>query len=374
MPRIYLHVGVPKTGTTYLQGTLRHNRKLLAQAGVLYPAPYPEAHFDAVVDLRDMAFGGHDDAGVVGRWPRLAQTATRWQGHSVVLSHELLAGANESTIAEAMQSLTGHEVHVVLTARDLGRQVPAMWQEYVKNHSTVGFEAYAERLARTPVRGKAATVFWRQQDVVEVLRRWATAVPDQRLHLVTVPPPGSDPQLLWQRFTSALDLPAGEIELAPVPRNTSLGFAEAELLRRINRALGEELEWPAYEATIKSWFAEDLLAGLSGDEPPGVPEHLRPYFDSCASDMIDQLAAWGLPVEGDLADLQPRWPEAARSTVTDDLVLDAAVAALTRLLQQRAAQHWTGRGRQLVGRARRSPLVRRLPEPVQAWLKRLASS
>ena len=370
MPRIYLHIGVPKTGTTYLQDILFRNRRQFAEQGVLYPAPYAEAHFDAAVDLRDMAFKGHADPAVSGRWERIARAATSWDGHAVVVSHELLAGADEDAIAAAVRSLAGHEVHVVVTARDLGRQVPAVWQEYVKNHSTVTFQAYAERLAREPPSQKAARIFWRQQHLVEVLRRWSTAVSDDRMHLVTVPPAGAEPLLLWHRFAAAARLPSGGYDAAAAARNPSLGFAEAELLRRVNRSLGETLEWPEYEATVKAWFAESVLAGRGGSGAPAVPRELRPWFDERAQTMIDDLAAWGLPVEGDLADLRPRWPSEADSVVDDAQVLNAAVDAVAHLLRELARRHGTGRGRRLVHAARRNPVVRRLPGPVQEWLKR----
>jgi hypothetical protein len=373
MPAIYLHIGVPKTGTTYLQQVLFANRAALAKAGVLYPAAYAEAHFDAVVDLREMSFGGYDDSGVAGRWQRLARAAGRWDGHSVVISHELLAGASDEAVAEAVDSFAGHEVHVICTARDLGRQVPAMWQEYVKNHSTVAFEPYVERLLRTPRQGKAATVFWRQQHLVEVLRRWGGAVPTERLHLVTVPPPGSEPEELWRRFAAAADLPPVSLEVAPATRNTSLGFAQAELLRRVNRSLGDSLEWPAYEATVKSWFAEQLLAGRRDGPAPGVPPRLRPELEARAAAMVEELTAWGVPVDGELADLRPLWPSEAASAVDDPQVLDAAVDAVAELLRDRARRHWTGPGRRLVRAARRNAAVRRLPEPVQQWLKHRAS-
>src|SRR5919106_2507377 len=99
MPRIYLHIGAPKTGTTYLQDVLFEHRGTIADAGVLYPGRYPEAHFEAVVDLRDMSFGGHRDETWQGRWRRLVDEVTAWSGDSVVISHELLCGANEESVA-----------------------------------------------------------------------------------------------------------------------------------------------------------------------------------------------------------------------------------------------------------------------------------
>ena len=38
-----------------------------------------------------------------------------------------------------MQDLSFAEVHVVCTARDLARQIPAVWQEDVKNRHVVTF-------------------------------------------------------------------------------------------------------------------------------------------------------------------------------------------------------------------------------------------
>ena len=47
--RVYLHVGAPKSGTTYIQGVLEHNRARLADAGVLVvgrAAPRPDPRGD----------------------------------------------------------------------------------------------------------------------------------------------------------------------------------------------------------------------------------------------------------------------------------------------------------------------------------------
>ncbi len=373
MPRVFLHIGVPKTGTTYLQDLLFRHRKELAKRGYLYPGAYPQAHFDAAVDLREMAFGGHADPGVAGRWDRIARSAASWRGTAVVVSHELLAGANQRAVTEAVRSLAGHEVHAVVTARDLGRQVPAMWQEYVKNHGTVTFAEYAAQLTRTPRQGREAKTFWRQQHLVEVLRRWAEQIPDDRMHVVTVPPPGAEPRLLWERFCAATTLPAEGLDPTPVADNSSLGFAEAELLRRVNITFGDGLDWPSYEATVKSWFAEQVLAGHDSADVPGLPVDRREWFEEQAATMVDDLKTWGLPVSGDLADLRPRWADATEDNSPDAAVLQAAVVALASVLTERAGRHWTGRQLRYVARARRSPLVRRLPDPVQRWLRRLAN-
>jgi hypothetical protein len=369
MPRIYLHIGAPKTGTTYLQGVLFDHRARLAETGILYPGRYAEAHFEAVVDLRDISFGGHRDETWRGRWRRLVDEALDWPGEAVVVSHELLCGANEETVAEAVQSFGDDEVHALYTARDLGRQVPAMWQEYVKNHATVPFERYVRRLAQQPRKGRVANTFWRQQHVAEVADRWCRWLPRDRFHLVTVPPPGAAPTLLWERFGSVLGIEPDLVEAARPTTNTSMGYAEAELLRRVNRALGDEMPWPAYETTVKGWFAEEFLVELGSNGRPTVPESTRPWLLAEAEQMVTAVVESGIDVVGDLGDLRPEFGPTT-SPPDDSDVLDAAADAIAALLTERAGRHWTGRGSPIVARARRSGLVRALPRGLQEWLKR----
>ena len=51
---IYLHIGAPKTGTTYLQDMLWANKDVLERAGVLVPGHYPYARVPAVRDVLDV--------------------------------------------------------------------------------------------------------------------------------------------------------------------------------------------------------------------------------------------------------------------------------------------------------------------------------
>ncbi|MFA6575721.1 MAG: hypothetical protein WCS84_09900 [Nocardioides sp.] len=56
--RVLLHVGTPKTGTSYLQDVLFRNRRTLHSAGILYPADRFDAHFLAALDLMRLPWGG----------------------------------------------------------------------------------------------------------------------------------------------------------------------------------------------------------------------------------------------------------------------------------------------------------------------------
>ena len=56
--RVLLHVGCPKTGTSYLQDVLFRNQEVLREHDILYPAHRFDAHFLAALDLMTLPWGG----------------------------------------------------------------------------------------------------------------------------------------------------------------------------------------------------------------------------------------------------------------------------------------------------------------------------
>ena len=79
---------------------------------------------------------------------RLHKRRARAAGTRVV-SHEILAGADQDAVRRALESFPEHEAHVVLTVRDLGRQIPAEWQERVKHRARRDFAAYLRHTRAT---------------------------------------------------------------------------------------------------------------------------------------------------------------------------------------------------------------------------------
>jgi hypothetical protein len=311
--RVYLHIGAPKTGTTYLQDVLFRNRAALAEQGLLVPGGAASAHYEAALDLRALAFGGYRDPRAEGAWAELVEQVMEWNGRAAVISHELLSGADDEAMARAVASFADPssatdarttEVHVIYTARDLGRQVPAMWQESVKHGQDLPYGTYLRRLSSRRRRGRAARIFWRQQHLAEVLERWSAHVPAERLHVVLVPPPGRPNDVLWRRFASVLGVRTEGLDLAVERTNVSLGLAEAELLRRVNEVL-DDLAWPEYGPTVKFWFAEQVLAQLTSGPRATVPRSMHRWLEQQATLMTSALEESGWDVVGDLSDLHP---------------------------------------------------------------------
>ncbi|MGH3367220.1 MAG: hypothetical protein ACRDOY_08465, partial [Nocardioidaceae bacterium] len=300
-PTVYLHIGIAKTGTTYLQDLLWHNRRLLEQRGLRYPGDLPGDHFRASVDLRQAQFG-HRDSMVPGSWEALAARA-RSAPDRALISHETLTRVTSEQARRAVDSLHPAEVHLLVTVRDLGRQLPAVWQEQVKNRAVASYPRFLRDVSARP-RSRRHRHFWQAQDVPDVLQRWSVAVSPERVHVVVVSQPGAGSGLLWDRFASVLGIDPAAVDTQLPTTNASLGVAEAELLRRMNRALRTRMDWPTYEREIKSGLA-GRLAARPGAARLVVPVEHRAWATERAGEMVASLRSGGYDVVGDLDDLCP---------------------------------------------------------------------
>ncbi len=314
--RVVLHVGLRKTGTTYLQALLAGHRDRLRAGGVIYPFIRPGAMFQGAAEVRGSAARfGLDPVTVAGTWAAVCARAREFAqetGGTGVISHEVLAGATPDQVAWALGPLAGVEVDVVVTARDLGRQAVAHWQEEVKLGDTRSFAEFesSELLGDSgrdlgPDAGGVRPHFWHAQDFADVLRRWTALLPAGRGHLVVCPAPGARRDELWNRFADACGIDRGLVDPAvPVPANPSLGGPEIALLRAVNRELGTRLPPEARLRVVKREYAEGELAARAAT-PPRTPARLGPDLELVTRSWLTEVADAGYAVHGDPADLRP---------------------------------------------------------------------
>jgi hypothetical protein len=332
--RVYLHVGVPKSGTTFLQASLSSNRKDLRAAGVLYPGG-EERMFLAAVDVR----GSHKAWGrrrseVAGAWDHVCRKARTHDGVTVI-SHELLGGASSRQVTEALTMLKGVDVHLVVTARDPARQATAEWQEGIKHGRRLTFEQFRTRVLSSSSETDYARRYRASQDLPDVLARWGATLPASRVHVVCCPPPDAAPGLLWQRFAGVVGFdPEVFPAVGPESANPSLGTTEIDLLRRVNVALDKRLVQPDYGQVVKQLYAQELLE--TGRSPrPGVPLARHDDLRVVGERWAKEIDTAGYVVHGDLASLVPVAP-AEPGPHPDDVPprdqVDSAVAATAELL------------------------------------------
>lgn len=351
--RVFLHVGSPKTGTTFLQDVLWSQRDKAAEQGLLLPGERFGDHFLATLDVRGMVDRPGTPPRATGMWQRMVDEATAWPG-TTLISHELFAAATQVQARQAIAAFPADmEVHVVLTARDLVRQIPAEWQEHVKHRSTATFPEFIANISDP----SPANWFWKVQDFAAVLERWGGGLPRSQVHVVTVPPRGADPTALWKRFATLLDLDADAFDTDQRAGNTSLGLEQVDLLRRVNLALGDTLGAPGvYPALVKTLFAQKILAGRTGARLE-LDEATTAFGEERSRDQVARLVALGVDVVGDLEDLAPALSTTPRAALLDPApedVLDEASAAIAALLGELHAERHARR--ELRRRARERPL------------------
>lgn len=336
--RVLVHVGAPKTGTSYLQDVLFLNRESLAAEGTLYPADRFDEHFLAALDLMELQWGGLETQ-AVGAWDRLAGRARSWQG-TVIVSHEILATASRQQVHRALDSFGDAEVHVVLSARDLARQIPAEWQENVKHRRTVDYRTFLDTISDPARDGELASWFWGVQEVPDILDRWGATLPPERVHLVTVPKPGGPRDLLWKRFTKVFGLDDAELELGTDRANPSMGVPETVLVRRINEEVNDgALAGEDYRELVRELLAHRTLSRRSGSPRLGLPPDVRTWAVELSESWIEELTARGYDVVGSLDELRPDeadQPFSDPDHPDDAEVAGAAVQSIVTLLEEAA--------------------------------------
>ncbi|HSP60539.1 MAG TPA: hypothetical protein VLO09_05715 [Ornithinimicrobium sp.] len=340
---VYLHIGAPKTGTTYLQDRLSRNAGTLADHGVHFPTRSPMVspglfQFRAALDLLGQDWGGAPGH-AAGNWDALTKRVRRLDG-TVIVSHEILAPAKPEKVAKAMADLAGSEVHLVYSARDLARALPAAWQESIKQGRKWPYRKFLRRTRR----GKPW--FFRAFDIPSVLGTWGAGIPPERIHVVTVPQRGAakaggDP--LWLRFCEAFDIDPAWAPLDSDRVNPSLGVAETQLLRQLNKRLDRATRREAaYDSLIRDMLAQNELVKRDS-APVRLPPQAFDWVEAMTERWIEYLEQSGVHVVGDLADLRPVRPEEGTPWHNPDKVpprqrLQASLDALTAMTREAASR------------------------------------
>lgn len=390
--RVVLHIGQQKSGTTYLQDVLQHCVDELAEAGIRYPLPAVRRRSIENHDWTTQGLLGTEYPWVSSRraercrstWERLERQVRRWPD-TVLLSAEGLSVIRTPAIRRVVEALGAEDVHVVVTARSLGRSVPSLWQQHVRNGRHTAFGRYVEMLAeqrerpRDEVETDRDLHLWRAFAIGRLVRRWGAVVGDDRVRVVTSP--GAPPRLLWARFARAVGAPrlADSLPDDLVNRRTHTGLTgpETEALLAVNAAL-TELGWPDRSANrlrnhiIAEGFAARAERGLT----VAVPPRWRECVARWAEEDVRELRDTGVAIVGDVDELRyrPLDDEHVPPPSTDD-VARAFTAAMRAVLQREGSASWerTTRERKEVTDQVLRERARRLPSVLADWGRRAAS-
>jgi hypothetical protein len=364
---LFVHIGVRKSGTSYLQATTYASVEALAGQGIGVPFPGWERHYDALYrPLLEIQPGQEPPQSALDGLARARAVCDRTPGDRLLLSFEDLAALSPTQIEAFLGAFAGYDIHIVVTTRDLARQIPSEWQQCVKERLVTPFGEYVAALRSRE--GPDSDQFWRRQEVRSILSRWATGIPDDHVHVIVVPPSGAPRSLLPDLYYRLLGVDPATLSPPSRSVNRSLGYVEAEALRRVNSALGDQLpdRRSQYRLATRRVLRGTLLRHVGPG--PAIPSEHREWVFEESQRQAEWLSQQRCDVLGSVDDLvsAKTSQDAGKLSVSDSEVAEVAVEALARLSVQRV---------EAMQRAK-SPAVRRrtVRDRLVAWtgIRRLA--
>jgi len=301
--RIFLHIGVPKTGTTALQAALANSRKDLAKQNVIYPSQWRNAHHRAAWAVTERTWGWKGRGGTttpMKHWDQLVSEAKT--SKKVILSSEFFCEANQNQANKIVQDLGNRELEVVITLRPFGKLLPSAWQQYLKYGVKLTYEEWLQAILNGP-REKAPTpTFWMRHDHPVLIKRWLNLVGKENVSLVVVDDSNHD--FIYQAFEQILGLEVGTLQKRKEKiSNRSMTLAEAEFLRQINLRQPESSTWDKYESFVRrSMMHEILNTPIAEAKPEKVttPVWATEKANQIAKQYFDEISKMNLKVIGEL--------------------------------------------------------------------------
>lgn len=295
--RVHLHIGAPKTGTTFLQSVLWQYRRTWPEYEIAYPIDTADELFHATLDVRALPWGGVDHPEWAGSWDRLCERVAGVES-DVVLSQELLAGAEKAQVPRIVESFGDREVHVVYTLRSLAAMLRSDWQEQVKHRHIADWPEYLRQVFEEPDRSHFGQWFWAHHDAPAVLARWATALPAERIHVV-VTTPAAPRRKLWTDFAGLIGLPT-DLELVSNRNlNVSLGRTATRLLAGVNERVAERFDDERYASVVGQVLTNQVLPAAVDRDPLTFPTEQADAIRTRGEEVADLLRDGPYDVVGD---------------------------------------------------------------------------
>jgi hypothetical protein len=342
---LFVHVGLPKTGTTYLQETLFLSKeKLLAHGFDLIPRSR-RANFWLMLVLRDKFDPAVEPKGKANAVAEFESELASSTAQTVVMSDERFARLSAPQVDRLAAAAPGFQLHLVITLRSISRVIPSAWQQRVKAGITLSLDQFIAELHAG--KGQHAKLFWAGRDLVTLLGNWAAHVPPERVHVCTMPLDRTTKPTLLERFCRAIGAPA-EVMTEPEKKfNAAIGRHQTELLRLVNQVSPEDHVAREGHGRRNPWHVRLTWLGIrhlgaQSGEPLTMPTEWQTWCDTLAQRDIEFLAESGVQLHGDLADLKCQDDDFSDTPPpTEHELLMVAARALSGMVAERAEEKHT---------------------------------
>ena len=353
--KVFLHIGLHKTGTTFLQNLFT------GQSGAASPSRVWTFLTGPASRCRVARCGICKGAAA---W-RQGSTGSRVHGRpwstrvnaselpDVLISEERLSIATLKQARRAIEPFRGFggPHHRDRARSGQGRRlVVAGGCEERRHRHLAGVRRCAPRILHGP-RSSRRAGSGVDRTCSGSVETWESALPRRLITSISSPcrPSSADPDALTRRFASVVGFDAASSPSHRTWNNETVGVAGIEVIRRVNERLG----WPAQPGPVRLARQTHVGAPAGSSVPSpcgsGFPSRTCPGWPSGPTGWIEAIKGRGYDVVGDLDDLVPSAERTMRrpDEVSEAELLEASLDALAMSSEEYAGRWWARRRKQL---------------------------
>jgi hypothetical protein len=287
---IFIHVGLPKCGSTSLQKALTTRQAELVKAGILYPLPSGtwqsrdglekshKSHTALSLDIKMASKKGR----VCTAFRDTIDTFERSGARTMVLSSESFTGRYDRFRKHAIGDLSPYDVHLVMFFRRADRFALSLYKQAVKMTVSRSSLKFSDFVDNPPSRFRILMRF----NLYEMVTRLAELFEAKAVHVISLDGPGGNTvKLMGDLVGFPLDAPLasdGERELKTVvrPSNVSLSDPASLFLAAFN-ARGST---PERFRRIQKVLARTPLDGIADNVSILSPALSKRLLDAAAAE------------------------------------------------------------------------------------------
>ena len=279
--KLILHIGLMKTGTTYIQNILSENRKVIKKNGWIYPG-----------DLLNQQHAFYNILKSEISWIQKNYVANQARGEALIklisepssnmiVSSEALSSVSQTGVDILFKSIkTGFSldnVHVIVTARSISKLIPSFWQQALKTGTTENLEEYTERF----ISGywDPNTANHRIHNIHYCLSTWSTYINPKNMHLVIVPDKENTKETLWETFSKPLTTIGFKALVPTITKqkndNVSFSMLESIFLQLLNKKMKQD----SFSESESEELRQKMIQSLFDAQKKKIPKmKISQYF------------------------------------------------------------------------------------------------
>ena len=332
-PRLIIHAGFHKSGTTALQEAFDAQSEELKAAGIVYPNIGRKAHHRVAWALTQRPWGWNKRGGERTsrkHWSDLAKSVNASNAETILISSEFFSELDGDAIRTIFSEIKNRKIQVLFTVRPLVKLLGSSYQQYLKYGIKADYTTWLHSVLDKPGVSKINPTFWQRHFHGQVVARWVDVLGAQNATVIIVDE--SKPEFLFDSMNEYLGLPKGFLKAQETGSNRSLTMEEIALLIEINKRFPKEREWNEYEVFIRDGYIRRLTDHVKPSADSGklpTPAWAIQKGNEVGAQNKAELIATGAKIIGDLDSLdsakvlegEPEYPDKISITLIAEAMI-----------------------------------------------------